>query len=536
MDYYFYPYIALTGGADGALDSLDGSLLKDGDSAFVVIPATQRSYIYTLDADSAASESSPSVIAPDANAGDKRWVLTQNWSGSSSIDWVNVTDPTYGATGDGATDDLAAIKLAIDAVQTTGGTVYFPPGVYLISGSIDNLYSNVKLLGAGKGASIIRFDAAVTSGVKMLQNDDRTNGNARIVIQHLTLDGNHADTSQTGIDFFKCTFCEISHNRFMQFTQHCLDMTQNNSHNVIAFNEMDDYGTDAGASDTGFGVVILGGSNYNKVIGNSIRSTLDNVGIAIDNWSSGATSEACVENSVIGNFIYGMNQGIVIAGSNRNIIKGNTITGVDELGILCGEGEATAPPNLNSELNVISGNIINLSGASSDGMEIQGNLNTIVGNTINGGRYGIRLRTYTLGQDHNVISANVMQSQSTYGIWVETGGMPLMTDNRIRNVTAPIQIDISTYTDGDATPSVYGIKSMVVANNNATVITNFDSAEDDQEVTLTFTDNNTTINRDHCYLYGGNNFAATVWDSITLKYRYNAGNSYWYEKSRSVNS
>lgn len=68
-----YKKTALTGGLAGALDSVDGSGLLDGDMAFVNVSGVE--YIFILDDDSAAAESSPSVISPDANAGDKRWVL-----------------------------------------------------------------------------------------------------------------------------------------------------------------------------------------------------------------------------------------------------------------------------------------------------------------------------------------------------------------------------------------------------------------------------------------------------------------------------
>lgn len=68
-----YEFTALTGGAASALDSVDGDVLLDGD--FALITASGFLYIYTLDDDLGGAESSPDVIAPDTNPGNKRWVL-----------------------------------------------------------------------------------------------------------------------------------------------------------------------------------------------------------------------------------------------------------------------------------------------------------------------------------------------------------------------------------------------------------------------------------------------------------------------------
>ena len=61
-------------------------------------------------------------------------------------DWFNVR--SYGATGDGTTDDTTAVQAAIDAaVSAGGGVVYFPRGVYKIAGSLqDGSRSNAQLL------------------------------------------------------------------------------------------------------------------------------------------------------------------------------------------------------------------------------------------------------------------------------------------------------------------------------------------------------------------------------------------------------
>lgn len=61
----------------------------------------------------------------------------------------------YGATGNGTTDDTAAVQAAITAAQTQGGTVYFPAGKYLLKGTGTQLLlvsSQVRLLGDGNSS------------------------------------------------------------------------------------------------------------------------------------------------------------------------------------------------------------------------------------------------------------------------------------------------------------------------------------------------------------------------------------------------
>lgn len=63
---------ALTGGAEGALDSYDTTSLPDGSQARIDIGI--NFYTYTYDSSSVLSESSPEVIAPDTGPG--RWILS----------------------------------------------------------------------------------------------------------------------------------------------------------------------------------------------------------------------------------------------------------------------------------------------------------------------------------------------------------------------------------------------------------------------------------------------------------------------------
>lgn len=66
-----YHCTALTGGAAGALDAIDGNALEDGYRAYVIVGG--YFYVYYLDADFGGGESSPDVIVPDTNPGAKRW-------------------------------------------------------------------------------------------------------------------------------------------------------------------------------------------------------------------------------------------------------------------------------------------------------------------------------------------------------------------------------------------------------------------------------------------------------------------------------
>lgn len=75
--------------------------------------------------------------------------------------FVDVRD--FGARGDGATDDTAAIQAAVDTLRSPdrpGGCVLFPSGTYLVSASIVVDYG-ITLRGVNPAASTIRMSPAV---------------------------------------------------------------------------------------------------------------------------------------------------------------------------------------------------------------------------------------------------------------------------------------------------------------------------------------------------------------------------------------
>lgn len=77
----------------------------------------------------------------------------------------SISVKAYGATGDGTTDDSAAIQAAIHAVGAAGGgTVHFPPGRYntgVTSVTLDA--DNVWLVGVGRGPSQVQYGGSGTA-------------------------------------------------------------------------------------------------------------------------------------------------------------------------------------------------------------------------------------------------------------------------------------------------------------------------------------------------------------------------------------
>lgn len=77
------------------------------------------------------------AVASNANINSSKLAFTNSSTGavrrtidSKFEEIVSVKD--FGATGNGSTDDRAAIQAAIDSVNT-GGTLYFPPGTYYVN-------------------------------------------------------------------------------------------------------------------------------------------------------------------------------------------------------------------------------------------------------------------------------------------------------------------------------------------------------------------------------------------------------------------
>ena len=113
-----------------------------------------------------------------------------------STDRFNVK--TFGAVGDGETDDSKSIQTAFDACNSKGGgTVFFPKGVYMIGNALGNekyveFYSNMHIV--GEPGTVLRFHSSIKDIISDSGNDT--------MVQPISLLRNHT-TSDKGA--YACT-------------------------------------------------------------------------------------------------------------------------------------------------------------------------------------------------------------------------------------------------------------------------------------------------------------------------------------------
>lgn len=129
---------------------------------------------------------------------------------------VDVTRPPYTARGDGKTDDTAALQKALDEQTGRGSILYFPNGVYLVSGSLrlplKNLrgntnYGNTHLLGESRAGVILRLkDGAFPDPARPAAViDSGPHGSAdwfHNSVENLTIETGKGNPGAIGLRFF----------------------------------------------------------------------------------------------------------------------------------------------------------------------------------------------------------------------------------------------------------------------------------------------------------------------------------------------
>lgn len=120
---------------------------------------------------------------------------------------------------------------------------------------------------------------------------------------------------------------------------------------------------------------------------------------------------------------------------------------------------------------------------------------------------------------NKIVGSTISLVSNSGGQWYVTG----LTGNWSGTTFIP-------FANGDTTPSVAYMLPFETNNTAPTTITNFDEGVVGQEITITFNDNNTTINDGGSFALNGN-FTSTANDVLKLLY----DGTVWREISRSVN-
>lgn len=132
---------------------------------FVVGTSNQTLYQALLSA--IPSYVPPTSVPPSILTGNNIFTGINNFRGNaffgSGLPWYDVREEQFGAVGNGVADDTAAINAAIAAAQanTNGGLVYFPIGIYLVTGITIDGGSPVYLLGAGGSGQVYSSGAHI---------------------------------------------------------------------------------------------------------------------------------------------------------------------------------------------------------------------------------------------------------------------------------------------------------------------------------------------------------------------------------------
>lgn len=353
---------------------------------------------------------------------------------------INVKD--YGATGDGVTDDTAALKAAFAA--GAGKSVYLPAGTYIINRTTETeawlpINSNTEYFGDGYNSIIKIKDGYVQSGTIPHVTPFFVGNVSNVEIHDLCIDGNRAN---------------ITHPAESPSLIYVIEGSDSiNIYNCLLKNPGGDCVTVGSA-----GAVSLGGENIiirNNIAENPGRSCFvltsardviiaDNLGYDADN------SYVDIETDVVGTFV----GNVTITGNIFRTTVGNQATGF----------AATGPGqqfNIVCSNNVFSSvtNVASLGGSTNDGIKFINNIGS--GAYTTGNQFLIEVIG---GLKNGEISGNhlaVQAGAATGGIWVRGPYRVNISNNTITNVGYSGAINVD---------DPYGLTDPIVRITNNSIV------------------------------------------------------------------
>lgn len=357
---------------------------------------------------------------------------------------INVLD--FGATGDGTTDDTAAIQAALDSMAEYT-TLVFPSGIYVISDTLTISTDNVFIQGNAKILA-----KAATNFEYMMLGDGLTG----VTVSNLEFDANKANRSSgqnirfMGAGFTSCTECEF------------INVTVRNTR---GYNSV-----------PAVGLVLAGASSRCKAEGCTVIDMGDS-GYASDGIFTSGTQNT-ISNCTATN---GFDTAFVIESSNNSII-----TGCNSFNFGCGAAisNAVADDKYNNIINGLT--VTNWDASNTGGVAITvptstvGNLyNTTVSNVVMfaelGGGYGtgaaINVRNVGSGKPIGTTISNCrVMYASTQGILVNGEQTTISGCSVYGTTDACIQFQTGSITNNVTGCTLIGGSFGVRTQGTATVV------------------------------------------------------------------
>ena len=381
--------------AQGSISDLDDRLTTDETQITSISSRT--------DTVSARAEQVLALAAADATA---------KASGKMSKGELVINVRDYGATGNGTTDDTAAIQSAITAASS-GGVVYFPSGTFKVVGTV-SVAKPLTLTGPGvlykssTGSALLDVSSSdVTLRGLTLQNIG-TSGTAVDGTYAVYVHGPTYSSPLSDIVIENCRIIDWAHSGIWAVNVTRMLVRGNRIRNLMYAGVMLLSATDSSVT-------------HNRV-SDLVQKTpvVNTYGIAVsdvENTDAGRSRNVIIANNIVKNVTQW--EGIDTHGGVGILVIGNTVVGCyDGIAMVSGNAERiTAPRNV-----VVTGNIIDPTGAVSP-------------------RSAIRL----FGNSTELASGLIADNRILPGYSSDLGGGNLDVDN----ISSDLWISI--------TPSLYGI-------------------------------------------------------------------------------
>ncbi|MFI2909464.1 right-handed parallel beta-helix repeat-containing protein [Streptomyces sp. PDY-4] len=358
----------------------------------------------------------------------------------ATVNWINVMAPTYGAKGDGVTDDRAAIQAALDAAYSAGSAVVVFPAGYT--------FAIADYLHILSGTTVIAYGATI-KGIadrglaKFYRNTDTGftgySGHSRIRILGGVWDVNAFDGTEGTVTSVVDAFL-LGHNDNVVFDgvtvrnvsgAHAIDIVGSRNVRVLncQFEGFKDNTPDASSSfreaiqidfaiqDSGINGSFDGTPCKNVTVQNCFfgaSARLGGFGRAVGSHTSKDATTYAEDIKILGNRIEStLQEGVRAYAWKTAIIADNTVSGTGSAGVvITGPDPVAAGYAIACQDITVRGNIFAAAGGSSP----------------------LRVIGFATAQPKDIrfVSNSVTASGST-GIYVSYAASPKINDNHVRN-------------------------------------------------------------------------------------------------------